>query len=55
MIGLWDPSAALYVGYDFQGARATDQSERYIATAYCWSQGALTNFMALVGRTFSFW
>jgi len=33
MIGLWDPSAALYVGYDFQGARATDQSERYIATA----------------------
>jgi len=24
MIGLWDPSAALYVGYDFQGARATD-------------------------------
>jgi hypothetical protein len=33
MIGLWDPTAELYVGYDFQGARATDQSERYIATA----------------------
>ena len=47
MIGLWDPSAALYVGYDFQGARATDQSERYLATAYCWQQGTLTNFIAL--------
>ena len=47
MIGLWDPAAALYVGYDFQGARAADQSERYIATAYCWQQGMLTNFIAL--------
>ena len=47
MIGLWDPPAGLYVGYDFQGARATDQSERYLATAYCWSQGALTNFITL--------
>ncbi|HWX21127.1 MAG TPA: hypothetical protein VN578_14600 [Candidatus Binatia bacterium] len=47
MIGLWDPAAGLYVGYDFQGARATDQSERFIATAYCWSQSGLTNFIAL--------
>ena len=47
MIGLWDPPAGMYVGYDFQGARASDQSERYLATAYCWSQGALTNFIAL--------
>jgi hypothetical protein len=47
MIGLWDPTAQLYVGYDFQGARATDQSERYIATAYCWQQGTMTNFIAL--------
>lgn len=47
MIGLWDPSAALYVGYDFQGARATDQSARYLATGYCWSQAGLTNFIAL--------
>ena len=47
MIGLWDPQAGLYVGYDFQGARATDQSERYIATAYCWRQGTLTNFITL--------
>ena len=47
MIGLWDPPAGIYVGYDFQAARASDQSERYLATAYCWSQGALTNFIAL--------
>ncbi len=47
MIGLWDPAASLYVGYDFQGARATDQSERFIATAYCWQQDGLTNFIAL--------
>jgi hypothetical protein len=25
MIGVWDPAARLYVGYDFQDARATDQ------------------------------
>ncbi len=47
MIGLWDPAAGLYIGYDFQEARATDQSERYLATAYCWQQGALTNFITL--------
>jgi len=47
MIGLWDPAARLYVGYDFQGARASDQSERYLATAYCWRQGTLTNFITL--------
>lgn len=47
LIGLWDPDAQLYVGYDFEGARATDQSERYLATGYCWSQGGLTNFIAL--------
>ena len=47
MIGLWDPAARLYVGYDFQGARVVDQSERYLATAYCWRQGALTNFITL--------
>jgi hypothetical protein len=47
MIGLWDPPAGIYIGYDFQAARASDQSERYLATAYCWSQGALTNFIAL--------
>jgi hypothetical protein len=47
MIGLWDVPAGLYVGYDFQDARATDQSDRYISTAYCWSQPPLTNFITL--------
>ena len=47
MIGLWDPPASLYVGYDFQGARVTDGSERYISTAYCWQQDTSSNFIAL--------
>lgn len=47
MIGLWDPDAQLYVGYDFQDARATDQSERYLATTYCWQESGMTNFVAL--------
>jgi hypothetical protein len=47
MIGLWDPDSRLYVGYDFQQSRATDQSERYIATAYCWRQGADRSFLTL--------
>ncbi|HWY76328.1 MAG TPA: hypothetical protein VN281_11960, partial [Verrucomicrobiae bacterium] len=47
MIGLWDPAAQLYVGYDFQAARSTDLSERYIATAYCWQQSSTTNFITL--------
>ena len=47
MIGLWDPAASLYVGYDFQGARATDGSERFLATAYCWQQGTSSNFVTL--------
>jgi hypothetical protein len=47
MIGLWDPATNLYVGYDFQGTRATDQSERDIATAYCWEEGGMTNFITL--------
>jgi hypothetical protein len=47
MIGLWDPSASLYVGYDFQGARVADGSERFLATAYCWQQGTNSNFITL--------
>ena len=47
MIGLWDPPGRRYVGYDFQGARASDQSERYVATAYCWEQGETKSFVAL--------
>ncbi len=48
MIGLWDPVAALYVGYDFQDSRAsTEQSERDVCTVYCWGSGTLSNFVAL--------
>ena len=47
MIGLWDPTASLYVGYDFQGARASDGSERFLATAYCWQEGSSSNFITL--------
>ncbi len=47
MIGLWDPAGSLYVGYDFQGARASAGSERYLSTAYCWQQGGSTNFITL--------
>ena len=47
MIGLWDPDSRLYVGYDFQQARATDQSARYISTAYCWEEGTEKNFITL--------
>jgi len=47
MIGLWDPSRSLYVGYDFQGARVADGSERYLATAYCWQQNSNSNFITL--------
>ncbi len=47
MIGLWDPPASLYVGYDFQGARVADGSERNISTAYCWQQDSSSNFIAL--------
>jgi hypothetical protein len=47
VIGLWDPPSRLYVGYDFQGARAADQSERFIATAYCWQAGDTKSFITL--------
>jgi len=48
VIGLWSPAERLYVGYDFLGSRLSDQSERYIASAYCWQQGADRQFVALV-------
>jgi hypothetical protein len=47
MIGLWDTVRQLYVGYDFQEARATNQSERYLATTYCWRAGSTKSFIAL--------
>jgi hypothetical protein len=47
VIGLWAPAAKLYVGYDFLESRLADQSERYIAAAYCWQEGADRQFITL--------
>ena len=46
--GLWAPSRKLYAGYDFLPSHLAEQSERYLATAYCWQQGAERQFLALV-------
>lgn len=46
--GLWKPSSSLYVGYEFQSARLTDNSEKEIATAYCWELKDRKQFFALV-------
>jgi len=37
VIGLWDPDSRkhLYIGWDFQESRLTDNSEKDIATGYC--------------------
>jgi hypothetical protein len=56
VIGLWAPKASRYVGLEFQTTRLEDNSERDIATAYCWrapKKGAATppedgQFVALV-------
>ncbi len=52
VIGLWAPRVSRYVGLEFQTTRLQDNSERDIATGYCWvpARGhALGNqFVALV-------
>lgn len=35
LTGLWDPDHGLYVAWDFQEARLTDNSERDIASGFC--------------------
>ena len=45
--GLWSPSEKLYVGYDFMASRLGEQTERYLATAYCSQQGGEGQFIAL--------
>jgi hypothetical protein len=47
VVGLWAPAARLYVGYDFLATRLGDQSERYLATTYCWQEGKDRQFIAL--------
>lgn len=48
VVGLWRPSSSLYVGYEFQLARLTDNSEKNIATAYCWELKNRKQFFTLV-------
>ncbi|MGB9877434.1 MAG: hypothetical protein ACPLPS_06665, partial [bacterium] len=48
VVGLWKPSEAKYVGYEFQGTRLTDNSEKDIASAYCWQLKQAKNFFTLV-------
>lgn len=48
VVGLWKPSSSLYVGYEFQEARLTDNSEKNIATAYCWELKWRKQFFTLV-------
>ena len=37
VIGLWAPQAKQYVGFEFQTTRLEDNSEKDIATGYCWA------------------
>lgn len=39
VIGLWAPKSKHYVGMEFQTARLDDNSEKDIATGYCWGDG----------------
>ncbi len=39
VIGLWAPKSSHYVGYEFQSTRLQDNSEKDIATGYCWGDG----------------
>ncbi|MHB1001355.1 MAG: hypothetical protein ACYC27_19115 [Armatimonadota bacterium] len=39
VIGLWAPKKDLYAGLEFQTTRLDDNSEKDIATAYCWGDG----------------
>ncbi len=47
VIGLWAPQKSLYAGYEFQSTRMTDNSEKFVATGYCWKE-------ALAGKTVAY-
>ena len=38
-LGLWNPGAGVFVGYDFGEARHTDRSCKYLGSAYCAGEG----------------
>lgn len=39
MIGLWAPKSKHYAGFEFQSTRLANNSEKDIATGYCWGDG----------------
>ncbi len=38
VIGLWAPQRSLYAGLEFQSTRLLTNSEKFIATGYCWKE-----------------
>jgi hypothetical protein len=38
IIGLWEPQKSLYAGFEFATTRLEDNTEKNIATAYCWKE-----------------
>jgi hypothetical protein len=47
-VGLWGKSARTFVCYDFNGARLTDHSEKYVASAYAYKHRDTGQFFCLV-------
>jgi hypothetical protein len=52
VVGLWNASDKRYIAYDFHHARLSDNSEKYIASAYCYTHappagGKLDQFFVL--------
>lgn len=39
VIGLWAPESKHYAGFEFESTRLTDNSEKDVATGYCWGDG----------------
>ncbi|MCL5283720.1 MAG: hypothetical protein M1330_03280 [Armatimonadetes bacterium] len=38
VIGLWAPQRSLYAGFEFQSTRLLTNTEKYVATGYCWRE-----------------
>jgi len=48
--GLWNTREKKYVAYLFQEARSTDNSEKFISTAYCWQIKDAREFFCLASK-----
>jgi hypothetical protein len=42
VIGLWAPRSRQYAGFEFQSTRLEDNSEKEVATGYCWNPASET-------------